>query len=73
MSGAGRTYRSTVGTHPDSSFCSLAKGLAFVPAKGGLALAMAALAAAAEPPPPRRGFAMRPKLSVDEVAAFWAK
>ena len=34
--------------------------------------AMAALAAA-ESPPPRSGFAMRPKLSVDEVAAFWAK
>ena len=25
------------------------------------------------PPPPRRGFAMRPKLSGDDAAAFWAE
>lgn len=57
-------------THPVSSFCILASGLAEVEPSDGLVLVAAALAA--EPPPPRSGLAMRPKLSGEDDAAFCA-
>ncbi len=56
-------------THP-SSFCNLAKGLAELEPSVGLVLEVAF--DVAEPPPPRSGFAMRPKLRGEDVAAFCA-
>ena len=35
-------------------------------------LGLELMAVALAPPPPRRGFAIRPKLNGDEMAAFWA-
>lgn len=49
-----------------SSFCSRVRGLAEPDESVGLV----ADVVLEEPPPPRNGFAMRPKLSGDEAAAF---
>ena len=56
-------------TYPDSSACTLASGLAML----GDTDPVPGVAAAALPPPPRSGFAIRPKLNDDELAAFCAK
>ena len=56
-------------TYPESSACTRAKGFAML-GDAGPALV---IAAAALPPPPRRGLAIRPKLSGEDVAAFCAK
>ena len=53
----------------DLSSWILERGLPDVELIDGLVFA----AALDAPPPPRSGFAIRPKLSGDDAAAFWAE
>ena len=56
-------------THPASSFCSRAIGLAGPPPLDGNVCAETTPV----PPPPRKGLAMRPKFNDDEATAFCAR
>jgi hypothetical protein len=53
------------GTYPASSPCNLDNGFALLPPLIGVGVE-----AETTPPPPLSGFAMRPKLSVEDVAVF---